>query len=411
MSALNTAFHSARRRWGPPLTLVLTTVFLAACATPLAPPPAPVDFPFDAVFAPSPHDSDTGASAMAVDADPMAMSPAMQAYAAEHLRAQVAGPSGVRDRRQVLLEALYQNQLLRLHYDDSITRTAAQAFERRAGNCLSLALMTAAFAKHAGLPVSFQVLDVEETHIRRGGLYLSSGHINVVLQKPRPSVRRASQTEDADLVIDFLPGRDIAGARIQAIDETTLLAMYHNNRAAELLASGRTQAAYWHARAAVLKDPGFVPAHNTLGVVYQKAALMHAAERSYRQALKRHPHNLAALSNLAGVLRLQGRNAEAEPTERLLAALERWAPFQAFEEGRRAMAAGDYQRARQLFDQELVRQPYQPEVHHWAAQAHNLLGNGPLAAHHLARARDHSGSPSDRQRFSAKLQTLRENTH
>ena len=54
------------------------------------------------------------------------------------------------------------------------------------------------------------------------------------------------------------------------IEEKTILAMYMNNRAAESLAGGRIDDAYWFARAAVLQDPDFMTPYNTLGVVYQR---------------------------------------------------------------------------------------------------------------------------------------------
>jgi Tfp pilus assembly protein PilF len=236
---------------------------------------------------------------------------------------------------------------------------------------------------------------------------LTSNHVNVVLQRLHAAQRRTIRAEDADLVVDFLPGRDIAGARARTISEATLLAMFHNNRAAELLSTGQGDAAYWQARTAVAHDPAFAPALNTLGVVYQRAGLAGAAEASYRQVLAAEPHHKAALGNLASTLRQQGREAEAEPLERLLARLQPQPPFQAFDEGRRAMELQDFARARLLFDLELDRQPYQAEVHLWAARAHAQLGNGRQAAHHLAQARDLGSTPSERDRYSAKLEHLR----
>ena len=385
------------------LLLAGSVALLAACtALPLS-PSAPPRFLHDAHFG-APSDRPAGP-------DLFELSPAMRAYANEHLNPAALKALASRDPRQALVAALYQNNRLRLSYDDSVTRTAAQAFEQRAGNCLSLVLMTAAFARHLGLPVTYQVLDVDETHERRGGLYLSSGHVNVVLRRAALAPLRRDSAEEFDLVVDFLPGREVAGARVRPLDESTLVAMFHNNRAAELLAAGQTTQSYWQARAAVLQDPGFWPALNTLGVVYQRAGLPDAAEQAFRQVLNAEPHNVAALSNLVGSLQRQGRLAEAEPAARLLARLQPLPPFQAFDAGRLAMQAGEHERARRLFDQELEHQPHQAEVHHWAAMAHWQLGNQGRALHHLALARDHSGTRSDQERYSAKLESLRTLAH
>ena len=385
------------------LLMAITAALLAGCTAMPVAPPAPPRFLHDLHFGPADGIQDR--------ADIFGLSPAMRAYADEHLNPAALRALGSRDPRQALVAALYQNNRLRLRYDDSVTRTAAQAFEQRAGNCLSLVLMTAAFAKHLGLPVSYQVLDVDETHERRGGLYLSSGHVNVVLQRQALPPLRRGTAEDADLVVDFLPGRDVAGARVRPLDEATLTAMFHNNRAADLLAGGHTSQSYWQARAAVLQAPDFMPALNTLAVVYQRAGLPDAAEQAYRQVLRTEPHNVAALSNLVGTLRHQGRQADAEPLARLLARLQPWPPFQAFDRGRLAMQTGDHQLAKRLFEQELEHQPYQAEVHHWAAIANWHLGNRRLVAHHLGMARDYSGTRSDQDRYSAKLQSLRTLAH
>jgi len=52
-------------------------------------------------------------------------------------------------KRQALIDAVSQGQL-KLEYDSVGTRTAAEAFDAKAGNCLSLVIMTAAFAKAWG---------------------------------------------------------------------------------------------------------------------------------------------------------------------------------------------------------------------------------------------------------------------
>jgi hypothetical protein len=55
--------------------------------------------------------------------------------------------SSTREVRQLLFDALYGNGRLRLDYDSAMTRNATEAFAARSGNCLSLVLMTAAFAR------------------------------------------------------------------------------------------------------------------------------------------------------------------------------------------------------------------------------------------------------------------------
>ena len=84
--------------------------------------------------------------------DVFALSDEMKRY----LDTEIAGQIRAKGSRQGLFDALYSKGQLKLEYDSVMTRNAAQAFAARSGNCLSLVIMTAAFAKEMGLPVRYQ---------------------------------------------------------------------------------------------------------------------------------------------------------------------------------------------------------------------------------------------------------------
>jgi len=50
--------------------------------------------------------------------------------------------------KQGLFEMISNNKSMRIEYDAEMTRNAAQTFSSRSGNCLSLVILTAAFAKN-----------------------------------------------------------------------------------------------------------------------------------------------------------------------------------------------------------------------------------------------------------------------
>ncbi len=118
---------------------LLACVLLAACATPqqrVAPP----QFLF--------NDSAFSAPSERISADDVfALNDQMKRY----LRTSIASQLQLMGMQQGLISALYQKDQLKLQYDVSMTRNASQAFDARAGNCLSLVIMTAAFAKELGL--------------------------------------------------------------------------------------------------------------------------------------------------------------------------------------------------------------------------------------------------------------------
>lgn len=374
--------------------VLLFALALAGCALRVPAPPSPAPLLHDHLF-PAPAAKVDAAAALALD-------DAMRRFAADELQPSLRQP----DPRRALVEALHTRGKLRLEYDASVTRTAAESFDARAGNCLSLVLMTAAIAKHLGLPVGYRSVLVDDIYARQGGLQLASGHVNLVLD--RMSSRWPSSPNDSDaLVVDFLPQAELSGQRSLPLAESTIVAMYLNNRAAETLAEGRLADSYAWARAAVLQDPGFAAAINTLAVVYLRGGHLRESEAALRSLLAREPAHVSALSNLVQVLRRSGRDDEAQAVQARLTQLQPHPPFHFFDLGRQAMAAGDAQRARAMFARELDLQPDQHEVLFWAAQAEFRLGNAAVAARLLRRAMDTSPTPGMHRTYAAKLDRLR----
>lgn len=333
------------------------------------------------------------------------ISPAMKVYADTELTALAR----MKDPRRALLDALYQKGRLRLDYDSSFTRTASQAFEARSGNCLSLVIMTASFARYLGIDVSFQAVLAEDTYSRNGPLFVASGHVNLVLGPP---VRRAYDRHETEtLVVDFLAQSELRGQRTRPLQERTVLAMFLNNRAAELLVQGQLPGAYAHARSALLLEPTHRNAVNTLGVIYNSAGYIAAAGASFREVLAAEPDHLGALTNLLSWHQRQGQNQEAAALVARLGRLQPEPPFKLFSQGLEAMRDGEFIRARELLARELRLQPFQDEVHFWLAQAYLKLGQTAAAERHLQQARDLSNTRSMHDQYSAKLEHLRRHAH
>ncbi len=375
----------------PWTTVVMLCAALSACASaPGVPPPLFNDAAFGAPMK------------TASPADVFAVSDAMKSYLHDHIsyRARNDNP------RQALFDALYKKGQLRLEYDAEMTRNAAEAFDARAGNCLSLVLMTAALAKELHLAVQYQTVMTEESWSRSGDLYFVSGHVNLTLGKKTSDPGNGYDARGL-LTIDFLPPEDGAGYRTQPISEETILAMYLNNRAAETLAERRIEQAYWWARAAILQDPGFGAAYNTLGVIFRRHGNLEDARRSFAFALERSPSDTFIMANLAQSLEALGREAQAQALRERLARLQPEPPFHFFNLGQKAMLAGDYRAAVTLFSREVARDPYYHEFHFGLAQAYFKLGELRLADRELSLAMENSTTRNDHQLYAAKLERIR----
>jgi tetratricopeptide (TPR) repeat protein len=334
--------------------------------------------------------------------DLFVVSPAMQAYLDNP-----AFRRQLRSKGQIMgmMDALYTQGELKLDYASDITRPAAETFAARKGNCLSLVIMTAAFANALKLDVVFQDVVVDQQWSRSGGLYVSNTHVNLSLSNS--SASEAYDLNPTRTVIDFIPPADAARQRSYPISRTTIVAMYMNNRASEALAQERFDDAYWWARAAVQADPGFMTAYNTLGVAYHKRGNFTMAERVYKRALTRTPEDTIVMHNLVQVLKVNGKLDESGALAARLASIEPFPPYHFFEKGMHALTSGKADVAKAMFARELQRAPYNHEFHYWLALAHLKLGDARAARKGLSEAIVHSTTQADTRRYTAKLDYLK----
>lgn len=373
---------------------VVFLLSLAGCAA-LAPAEPVADPPWrDAMFAPPSVSMSAG--------DVFALDEPMRDYLVHHIRPQVRGKGA----RRALVDALYTQGQLRLEYDSAVTRNAREAFASRTGNCLSLVIMTAAFAKELGLELRFQNVLGEAEVERAGDLFFYIGHVNLAMGSA-PHSGPGTVMEMGWLTIDFLPGQDLRGQRTEQIDAARVLAMYMNNKAAEAMVQGRLDDAYWWTRSALAQDRRFAAAHNTLAVVYRRRGALAEAEQVLQQALALEPRNPQVLGNLVSLLRYQGRHAQADPLQARLSRLQPAPPMAQFKQGLQAMREGDYRRARRLFEAEVQRAPQYHEFHFWLAQASFQLGDVEAGRHHLQAARDAATSRDQQALYAAKLDKLK----
>lgn len=392
--AYDRRMRTAWQRLGGTLVTAGAVLLGAGCASaPEAPPETYQRFFADAAFA---------APARPVDAtEVFALSPAMKRY----LDIEIAPLLRQMGRQHGLVEALHSRAHLRLEYDNAVTRNAAEAFEVRAGNCLSLVVMTAALAKSLDLPISYQALVGQDSWSRSGALTFINGHVNIAIA--RRLIDRVEGIETGAVRLSFgSPGAG-RGAALRNVDERTIVAMFMNNRAAEAVARGRLDDAYAWARAAVLEDGQFVSAYNTLGVIYQRRGAHVLAERVFRAALEVEPRNAHVMGNLVLSLEHQGRAAEAQTMAAELRRLQPHPPFAFFREGQQALREGNFRRAAQLFEREIDRAPDYHEFHFYLAVALLQMGETRSASRHLEKALASSTTREHSALYSAKLQKLR----
>jgi tetratricopeptide (TPR) repeat protein len=368
------------------LVAVLLLGLLGGCATPKAQPPEVQQLLADARF--------TAFAEPSVQ-ELFAVSPGMRHFLSQDLR------KAVRDHGVALglFRALTERGHLRIDYDASYTRTAAQAFEARAGNCLSLVLLTAALAQELGLSVHYQWVEVPEIWTRSEQFTLLNGHVNLSLsQAPRSLTAR----EMGHLTIDFVGIEEPRLSRVRPLDQDTLVAMFFNNRGVELMEAGAMGEAHASLRAAVRADAQYMNIYNTLAVLYRRLGDLDRAEELLQQLRKTEPSNHHVAANLAMVWREQGRVAEAERLE----ASQPAPPFADYDRGMALAGQARWTEALTAFERQQRLAPDFHGLHFQLARVHFQLGNLRQAQRHLEEAVEESTTSALRQRYQAKLRAL-----
>lgn len=379
--------YDSCKRW-----ICMAGIALAGCAT--APPPPPMA----EIWA----DERFGAPTVRVDREQVfEVSDAMRAF----VRSEVLAAQHLHGSREGLYRALRDGHRPLLVYDAERTRNAAQAFEARAGNCLSLVVMTAAMAQELGLRVYFQSVPVDDVWSRSSRLVTLSGHVNVTLTAPLHENGWVGRGHDA-ITIDFIEISQRDRLRAIPVSEDGIVAMFMNNLAVEALERGELDNAYALIHAALRADPRYLNALNSLAVIYRRHGDADLAERTLRKLLSLQPHNTQALSNLSLLLSRLGRKDEAMRVEEDLRRLQPDQPFADFERGLQAAREGDWQAARVAFERELKKNPEFHELQYWLAKVHYELGDRRLAAKYMEGARDQALTADQRKRYTHKLEVL-----
>lgn len=384
------------------LSMAFAGLLLQACVT--VPEGAPAaSAPEDrAVVAGFLKDSAFRAPVRAPDADKLfELTPEMEVFVHDKVMLRARSQGGA----QALLDALYVRRGVFVEYDGSYTRTPQEAFASQRGNCLSLSLMTAALAKRLDLPVRYQLWSTDPLWSRGDTLDFKVLHIDVSIDQSH-AFSNGRNLLPSSYTVDFVPVSDKEFLHAHIVPERRVVAMFFNNRAAELLEQRAVDEAYWWAREAVLRDAHFATAFNTLSLILHRQGERALALAALKHALELSPDDTVILGNLARYQSDAGQVAEALQTRQRLQRLQPVSPFHGYDEGERALAAGDALRAMALFRPLLESNSGDAQLHFDLAVSHYLLQQMDEAQREMRLATQYADTSYQRQRFAAKLAKL-----
>ena len=293
--------------------------------------------------------------------DPLALTPDMERFLDRFVRP-YADPD---TRVQLLARSLRDSAMLGFRYDDRLTLTAAEAYERRQGNCVAYANLVVAMARASGLTARYQEIQRVSVWDGTEDMVLIPKHINVIVETPR----RAYLLDSSGLEADPSDLR-------RRLSDAEVLSAYHNNLGAEALLDRDLALAYGELARAIEVAPWRADPWVNLGVVLGRNAQYSEAEAAYLAALKRDDDAISARSNLYEIYRAAGDDARADEMARQVERYRRRNPYHLLFLAEEALEEGRTDQALTLLRRSIELKPEEARFHAALARAQDQLGTG-----------------------------------
>ncbi|KGJ91812.1 tetratricopeptide repeat protein [Colwellia psychrerythraea] len=283
------------------------------------------------------------------------------------------------------------------------TYKAEEAARLNKGNCMSLAVLTGAFAELIGLEYSFRELTTLPTFDKQNNLILSSSHVQSILYDdrflPEDDVIYFAKPS---IVIDYFPdNNDLKGRKVS---KSAFISMYYKNLAADALIENKLDEAFNLAEKSYQYDRSNIAVLNLLGVIHRRAGDNRTAENIYKVGMKVDSSHLILMSNYIVLLNSEQRFAEADQIEKKIDFLDDPNPYQWLEQ---AYAAKNNRKAALYFQKALKKAPYLHQAYMGLYQIHLAEGEELQAKQMLNKALEWSYEVEERKMYKYKLYSLR----
>ena len=302
------------------------------------------------------------------------------------------------------LEAVLKTKLSNFNYYGK-TYNAEMTMRLNSGNCMSLAVLTTAYAKLLGLKFSYREVNTLPIFEKENNLILSSSHVQTVLYD-------SDFIRDIDtiylrkpgIVIDYFPSKNNrVGKRF---DESTFLSMYYRNLAADALIENDLIKAFALVNKAHNYDKRNIEVINLLAVIHRRAGDYNGAEKIYLEGLELEQSSLALISNFIILLRKQKRFDEAEIYQERLDALDDPNPFHWLEQAYSAEQKHNKNKAIKYYKKALIRAPYLNQAYIGLYNIYRERGHFAKAKIMLKKALEWTYEIKQRKQYKYKLYNL-----
>jgi tetratricopeptide (TPR) repeat protein len=284
------------------------------------------------------------------------------------------------------------------------TYNADMASTEQAGNCLSLAILTKAYASLVGLKVEYRKVNSAPVYSRDNGIISLSSHVQTHIFAPPQTNRNKFSFYFSKVIIDYFPAS--RGAIGGVVNDDDFVSMYYQNLAAKALMTNDYNLAYSLLAAALQLSSNNIETLNTLAVLHKKAGKPDVAESIYRHILEQTEGSVSVLSNYVILLEKMNRNEDAAVYEDMYMEIEDDNPYRWHDLANEAYGKEKYSKALYLYKKSADMAPYLHENYFGQAKVYFQLGNKNKASKAMEKASELAYTLADEKRYLAKLHTL-----
>jgi tetratricopeptide (TPR) repeat protein len=237
------------------------------------------------------------------------------------------------------------------------TYDATTAIKLYKGNCMSLAILTTAYAKVLGLKISYRKVNTLPVFAKKDDIILSSSHVQTLIYDPNfIADKNIFYLSTPAVVIDYFPSTSHHTGKKISLE--TFLSMYYKNIAADALTDKNLNKSFLYANKAYQLDIENIETINLLAVIHRRSSDLQTAEAIYKAGLDKGQTNISLLSNYIMLLKSQQRMDEVNTLQDQLNQLDDPNPYQWLGEAYTAQNIGNVKQAEVYFKKALAKAPY-----------------------------------------------------
>ncbi|TQF72504.1 tetratricopeptide repeat protein [Pseudoalteromonas luteoviolacea] len=289
---------------------------------------------------------------------------------------------------------------------DGDTLTAQESLQRNEGNCISLAILTQAYANLAQVETTFREVGTIPVFRKNNNTILVSNHFRTKLLAPKsPNSSDKFEIIRAGTVVDYFPAQD--SFYIDTATYQDLVAKYYANKSVDALLAEDYNQSFSMLTKALHYAPYDPELINISAVLHRRSGLPAVALTIFEYA---NTHALTSQNLLVNYLSLAKTQTNPQLVELLEASLENSAetPFDKIQLAQRSIKKGNYNKAIRELKEVILETPYIPEPYFELARIYYTKGDIEKTERLLTLAIERSSDPEKRSLFQAKRNAIPE---